>query len=101
MVASASIAMGAFTLVKLAQVQDAGRNEIVARARQNCILFERFHHLTLEQLDGTRKYLRAIRPDERDQTINRFVRQGLPALEARAKIDAPPAYCKRLMHRPH
>lgn len=63
------------------------------RLDQTCTLFETDHLRDVKKLRHTYRYLLALRPDERDDTINRFVRRDLPELERDARTDSAPEFC--------
>ena len=72
---------------------ETSKREIAERVDQNCTLFETDHKSDVDRLGNTYRYLLAVRPEERGQTINQFVLNGLPDLEREARVDSAPDYC--------
>ncbi len=77
-----------------ASVDDINR-ESTERIHQTCSLFERAHLSDVQRLRRLYQYLGQLRPDERDDAINRFVLATLPETEREARIDTAPEYCDR------
>lgn len=63
------------------------------RSDQACELFETDHLQDVQQLGQTYKYLASLTPEERNQSLNKFILINLPNTEQQALVDRAPEYC--------
>lgn len=88
-----ALVLAAVSLLASVALYSKATGEADKRRDQTCRLFEGDHLQDVKQLRDTYRYLGALRPSERAQTINVFVLRNLPQLERAARIDSAPAYC--------
>lgn len=89
----------AYSMMRVSEVARTNREIIrtntintAQRLDQICTLFETDRKANVKQLTETYKYLVALKPSEKNDTINQFIIRSLPETEANAK-DVVPKFC--------
>lgn len=73
--------------------QSEFENEVAQRRGQSCKISETKQAKDVKQLVKYYEYLLALSPEERNQTINKFIFKTLPDVELEASTDDAPDFC--------